>query len=864
MPMPDAAPAPPGLLRRAAVSGAALLLLGLAVVGGISASASSASARPRQGPDTKPRPRRVLILSVPALSWTRLLNAQAPGLRSLFDHGAVANLSVRSVGPRTSPSEGYLSLGAGNRAGAGGAAPQAYGPKESVQGLTAAQFYRLTTARTAHGAVLVPSIGPVKSSNDKLLYGARPGLLGKTLGDLGWHRTVIGNADETLPDQPVGSATGTRGPTETQDESPPPAESPSSQASTQGIERSVALALMGQQGQIPSGSVTPALLRKDHHFADGLRLDTKTVMRIFDRNWRDRSAMLLELSDAARADSMTNLAGVGRTNILYEKALAADDVIVRKVLDRVDFSRDLVVVVSPVAPRAVEQLTPFAIRGPGFSPGVAESGATRRAGYVTLTDVAPTIVSSLGQSIPEHMSGTEISVSEHRDPAGALDGLSDANDLALFHQKVLGLLNSLWSSIVFGFAIAAMVLLAMAKWWAEAFERVSWLVSLVRVLLLAVVVCPIIAFLAGLFPYDSLGTTGFMAMALLGSLAVGFGLEALCRRVRRRWPNTGGLLGTVTLAGVLLVVLLVDIATGARMQIDTVFGYSPIGAGRFAGYGNQAYSFLAASAVVLACGVWAMARRGRRPVTARSGGRFAWRHDRQVLALLILVAVVFVVIILADGLPSLGSDVGGALTTLPTAALVLLLLAGYRITWKRVLVVAGATLALLVIFAAIDLSRPADHRTHLGRFAAALFSSGDSMGTITIQRKVHSNLSMLKGAWLAPGLGVIVTLIIIVLLRAPKDVERDTPGFRASLFGIVTVGFLAMVLNDSGITMPATMAGIYLPFVLYLLLFREQQREVVMAAAGGAAAGDGTGAASDRPPDGPVARTQSESAPARQ
>ena len=36
--------------------------------------------------------------------------------------------------------------------------------------------------------------------------------------------------------------------------------------------------------------------------------------------------------------------------------------------------------------------------------------------------------------------------------------------------------------------------------------------------------------------------------------------------------------------------------------------------------------------------------------------------------------------------------------------------------------------------------------------------------------------------------------------------------------------FLAAVLNDSGIAMPATMAGVYLPFLLYALLHLDTER----------------------------------------
>ena len=61
--------------------------------------------------------------------------------------------------------------------------------------------------------------------------------------------------------------------------------------------------------------------------------------------------------------------------------------------------------------------------------------------------------------------------------------------------------------------------------------------------------------------------------------------------------------GVTTLIVALSIVvglIVVDVATGSRLQFNTVFGYSPTVAGRFAGLGNLGYSQLAAGTVLLA------------------------------------------------------------------------------------------------------------------------------------------------------------------------------------------------------------------------------------------------------------------------
>ena len=76
-------------------------------------------------------------------------------------------------------------------------------------------------------------------------------------------------------------------------------------------------------------------------------------------------------------------------------------------------------------------------------------------------------------------------------------------------------------------------------------------------------------------------------------------------------------------------------------------------AGRFAGFGNPAYSLLSMGTGISSCALWILFD-GDRPGPQRK----------------VLVAAViglFGVAVVRDGHPSLGSDVGGVLSIIPTA-----------------------------------------------------------------------------------------------------------------------------------------------------------------------------------------------------
>ena len=391
---------------------------------------AGASARePAAARGSAPRPRRVLIVSVPRLTWSDVVRDRPPNILSLLDRSAVASMSVRTIGSRTSLGEGYATIGAGNRAGVADAnAGNALGPKERFEDGTAGATYTRRTGLPAAGNVLQVDIASVLSMNKNLLYGAQPGLLGATLGAHGWHRAVIGNGDfgiegvPTVADLSAGGAVNPAGGQDTGQSNggsgdngylssaDPSATNPNA-AVPPSFDRPAALALMDPTGQVPEGDVSRRLLVRDPKSPFGLRTSRAAYLRTFRQVWRDRSVVLADMSDLERADRYARAATPHRAGVLRREAVRQVDALVGALLPSIDLRRDLVVFVSPAAPRAHEETTPFGIAGPGIKSGVTQSGSTRRPGYVTLPDVAPTIVRELGIAQPSAMTGALIAES---------------------------------------------------------------------------------------------------------------------------------------------------------------------------------------------------------------------------------------------------------------------------------------------------------------------------------------------------------------------------------------------------------------------------------------------------------------------
>ena len=177
------------------------------------------------------------------------------------------------------------------------------------------------------------------------------------------------------------------------------------------------------------------------------------------------------------------------------------------------------------------------------------------------------------------------------------------------------------------------------------------------------------------------------------------------------------------------VVQVADLVTGGHLQLDTTFGYSPIVAGRFQGIGNLAFAVLVGAAIVVATGIW-----GQVPGAGTPPGADRW------WALAVAIIAVTVVV---DGWPAFGADVGGVLACVPAFAIVAIWLGGWRVSVRRVVAIGVATVAVVAVFALVDLARPASQRTHLGRFAADLFNGEAG---IVVRRKLESNWHVLTSS----------------------------------------------------------------------------------------------------------------------
>jgi hypothetical protein len=711
------------------------LLALLAAVVGQPTAARAAAAVPQAAPDAADtRADYVIVAGVPGLRWDDLDAVATPTLWKLAEHGSIGSMSVRSAVSPTCPADGWTTLSAGNYA------------------------YRSLSANP-------PDVtGECPALEQEVIRGRDN--LGATLPS-DEQRLVIFNNGRG----PWGAV---------------PSALPNSVRCTVAVGVGGAIAAVRPYDRVD-------------RYEPELPADPQKLAELL-------ASCVLTIADLGTVDATE--AGQRRT-----QAAEADARLARLLAAR---PANSTVMVAGVSDTSVEERLHVAIfDGPGWDGGWLTSTGTGRNGYIQLIDLAPTILHVLGRQAPRKLFRGSIAVPAQGRPADLATAIgvpAQADAQAKAQRGVAGWFFGLLATLQL--VLYALLAWAMRRSYTRAGrpQRVlplpGWLrrraarpaaggqhsgdampawTRWAEVALIAAASAIPAALAAGMAPWWRASYAGpvFWALTLSG-MALATVTVCLLPAYRRTLAPVG------VVAALAAAVVAVDVATGARLQLNGVAGYSALEGGRYAGLGVVGLGVFISGAL-LAAGCLAQ-------LTARR-----WRPW--------LMAAVGAAAVVIVGDPFLGADAGGAIALTAGVCLAVAICTGGWLTLSRVVWATAAGIVVTLLFALVDLRRPVAERGSLGRFLSQL---ADGTGGLTLHRLSESNITAFANTpltLLALGAAVFVWSALLRPWGGLKRLFGVYPAVRAALTGVALATVLAGLLGGAALNVAGAAAATVVPLL---------------------------------------------------
>jgi hypothetical protein len=391
-------------------------------------------------------------------------------------------------------------------------------------------------------------------------------------------------------------------------------------------------------------------------------------------------------------------------------------------------------------------------------PGWLTSASTRREGIVTLTDLTRTLIDFGAPGSTVAVDGSPFAVYGADLTVDAIDAKIDSiaalSDAAVIGYLVLGL----GGAVLFVITVVDVL-------------RARFLLP--KLIMTFGGVLPAVMMLTGAVPWQNSGSPGLVVSLIVAAWSVTLTALALFLGRLAQVPST------IAAAALTVAAFTFDAALGAVMQPGSLINSRPIFGLRWYGFGNVTFAAYATAGLVLAAYV------AHRCLVA----------SRRVAAVAAVGAIGFGIVI-CEGWPSMGSDFGGVIALTPAVLWLMLALSGVKITWPKLLVIAGSALLAVAAISVLDWLRGPDRRTHLGNFVQRIID-GDALDVIS--RKAVASAETIASIVGIGSLLIGVVLWIVIFRYVVPRVSSDFTTVRSALIALLIVAIAGTLLNDGGI-----------------------------------------------------------------
>ncbi len=719
--------------------------------------------------------RRIFLIDAPFVTWDDIGAASTPNLNSTLESAGIANLvarsNVRNEDETATPNETAASLASGwwmqepsdvvtlpiseSTAAMAANAQDEDGDDEEASASDAEAASDSTSAPVAADLAILPQI--VEYAGGRTL----PGRLAQALSDAGMQTAAVGASDYW-----------------------------------ENTVRPAAIAAADQDGLVDFCASDPnSILISDDSAPGGWRTDYAVLLDSIDYT----AAQLAETGGLIAIDT-GDLYRAGHHRLLLDdpdsqgiqeawaEALSSFDEVVGHVLDLMD-DDDVLIVYSTLAEATLadhsdESYSPLVIIGGGMD-GLLHSPITGRDGIVTVLDLSDTIAELAGCSEIADNGGMLIPV----------DGSADSDvstivyelDIAASYgraidQSIDSVLYAFVALLGISFGLSLLMLSRSVRLPAKV---LGILISATRLFWIVTMSFPLATYL--MRPLAADGITPDDAIALCCAITLVLSMIAMFFGKLTKW-----LYSMLFLMGATTIVLIVDQLFGGILAQAGYLSYRPIDGIRFSGIGNEGAAVLFGSWLLLS---GLLLNRYPDKRTSTIFGKWIFP----------MVSAAIIAVIVA---PWWGANFGVLVWGVVGTGAAWWMFIGRRLNWRAVIfmVCFCGVLTLLLILADGMLG---GGQSHLGATATNLTKMGLAYVPVILENMVTLSLATL---FYDPILSIALVFIWIYLawLRVskpgPYTVFWDrNPFFKASFTSAMVVAVVMILIEDSGILLPALM-----------------------------------------------------------
>ena len=534
--------------------------------------------------------------------------------------------------------------------------------------------------------------------------------------------------------------------------------------------RNAGLICMDTLGRVDSGNVDDINV-KDYTMPYGIRTDYTKLAKETKSYYENSDALFVELGDTYRLDEYKNNLNEATFNKMRNKIYKNINTYLEEVFNMVN-DNDVVYIVSEFQSNLdynnKRRLSPV-IKFTDDKKGLLRSSTTRRNGIIGNIDIGVDILNEFKLS-NELMIGRTFETVQKEENITYISNeykkiVAINNIRATVVNTFVGIVSTSW-------VIAMLALLVKDKlpYKEKIFIVLKELIKLALIMPLTFLLAPIFNFKTQLgLTFGVIITTAILYLS--GRLLF-----------KDNDLKQMGYYATLTIG---LIVL--DTVIGTYFMKNSIMSYDAIVGARYYGVGNE-YEGVTIASAVFALSVLLNYKKIPK-----------W-----------LTAVIAVIILITSAFPSMGANVGGAISECIAYLLFIMLIFDIKLDFKKIIMLGVAAVLLVLVFAGLDLMLGTE--SHLGVFAQQILQEGPQAIINTFGRKIAMNVKLAKSSVWVNILLVGIAVIGIFIFRPSKHMKHISSkypmifkGFIASMVGCL----ITLLVNDSGIVAAAT-ASIYI------------------------------------------------------